>query len=286
MVAVSLRQDALADLVSFQMLMVSLAATGLVFGSLIDQQRAASLRLRQQQVALGRALRLRSMGEIATSIAHQINQPITSIRTYAGIAREALQAGKVDDAVATVVRIRSECDRASAIIRATRDAVRQEAVQPQPVRAEELLENVRELLVDRLGSVQFVVGVAPDVRTVVCDPVQVEQALYNILDNAIDAIEMTGSPGTVSIDVASDGQSVEFTVTDSGPGFAPEMLDYGVTPLVTTKAKGTGIGLSIARSVAEVHGGSLSIASDAGGTTVKLRIAQTGTTADEHGSTG
>jgi signal transduction histidine kinase len=285
-VAVSLRQDALADLVSFQMLMVSLAATGLVFGSLIDQQRAASLRLRQQQVALGRALRLRSMGEIATSIAHQINQPITSIRTYAGIAREALQAGKVDDAVATVVRIRSECDRASAIIRATRDAVRQEAVQPQPVRAEELLENVRELLVDRLGSVQFVVGVAPDVRTVVCDPVQVEQALYNILDNAIDAIETTGSPGTVSIDVASDGQSVEFTVTDSGPGFAPEMLDYGVTPLVTTKAKGTGIGLSIARSVAEVHGGSLSIASDAGGTTVKLRIAQTGTTADEHGSTG
>jgi signal transduction histidine kinase len=121
---------------------------------------------------------------------------------------------------------------------------------------------------------------------VVCDPVQVEQALYNILDNAIDAIETTGSPGTVSIGVASDGQSVEFTVTDSGPGFAPEMLDYGVTPLVTTKATGTGIGLSIARSVAEVHGGSLSIASDAGGTTVRLRIAQTGTTADEHGSTG
>ncbi|MEQ8817189.1 MAG: MASE1 domain-containing protein [Thalassobaculum sp.] len=284
-VAVSLRRDALADLVSFQMLMISLAATGLVFGSLIDQQRAAALRLRQQQMALGRALRLRSMGEVATSIAHQINQPITSIRTYAGLAREALQAGKLDDAADTIARIRAECDRAGSIVHSTRNLVRRETVQPRLVRVDELLADVRGLLVDRLGSVHLAVDLSPEARTVFCDPVQVEQALYNILDNAIDAVETTGLHGEVSVTVDSDGQTVEFTVADSGPGFAPGILDYGVTPLVTTKANGTGIGLSVARSVAEVHGGSLAITSGATGTIVRLRIAQIGLKTDEHGST-
>lgn len=283
--AVHWRQDALADLVSFQMLMISLAATGLVFGSLIDQQRSAALRLRQQQLALGRALRLRSMGEIATSIAHEVNQPITSIRTYAGIARDAIADRRMDDATEAVTYIRSECDRVSAIIRATRDIVAKEVVRPRQVDVATLLGEVRELLADRLSDVELAIAVDPGVKTVVCDPVQLQQALYNIVDNAIDAIRGTGRPGRVTVLAAPvDGGAVEFSVSDSGPGFPAEMIDFGITPLVSTKPEGTGIGLSIARSVAEAHGGSLSIESEARGTVVRFRIAHRRKPADEHGS--
>lgn len=285
-VALHWRQDALTELVSFQMLMISLAATGLVFGSLIDQQRAAALQLRQQQRALGRALRLRSMGEIATSIAHEVNQPITSIRTYAGIAREALQSRRLDGAVEAVARIRSECDRASSIIRATRDVVGREIARPRPVPVEPLLAEVRDLLVDRLGNVDLTTRVAPGARTVVCDPAQIQQALYNIVDNAIDAIEGGEETGRIVVSVtAVDHGAVEFAVSDSGPGFSSEMIDFGITPLISTKPEGSGIGLSIARSVAEAHGGSLSIESGGQGTTVvRLRIAHIERSADENDS--
>ncbi|ESR26876.1 hypothetical protein N177_0660 [Lutibaculum baratangense AMV1] len=273
-VAVHLRGGLLLELVSFQMLMISLAGTGLVFGSLIDQQRIAASRLRQQQLALGRALRMRSVGEVATAIAHEVNQPITSIRTYAGLARDALAAERKDDAMNAVLRIRSECDRASSIIRSTRELVRQEIARPCPVEMEKLIVEVRDLLVDRLGHVSLAIEVAPEARTVTCDPAQVKQALYNLVDNALDAIDSDGARGTILIRVTvPDPQTVEIAVRDTGPGFPEDFAASGITPLVSTKPEGTGIGLSIARSVAETHGGSLLIESDVSGATVRLRLA-------------
>lgn len=286
-VAVHLRHDALAELLSFQMLMISLAATGLVLGSLIDQQRAAALRLRQQQLALGRALRLRSMGELATSIAHEVNQPVTSIRTYAGIARDAIAAGRVGDAAEAVADIRSECDRVSSIIRATRDALARAVVRPRAVQVAKLLEEVRDLLLDRLGEVELTTRVAAGAKTVVCDPVQVQQALYNIVDNALDAVQGSGGDGRISVTASAAGpRAVEFAVADTGPGFATELLGLEPTPLLTTKAEGTGLGLSIARSVAEAHGGSLSIETTPGGTVVRFRITWKEKPADAHGLAG
>lgn len=281
-IAVHLRTDALADLVSFQMLMISLAATGLVLGSLIDQQGAAAVRLRQQQLALGRALRLRSMGELATSIAHEVNQPITSIRTYAGIARDALESGRLDGAAEAVARIRSECDRANAIVRATREIVSSGVARPRRVQVRQLLDEVRDLLLDRLGDVELVTRVGPGAGTITCDPVQIQQALYNIVDNAVDAIESGRRTGRITVSVTMVNRAaVEFAISDSGPGFAPEIIDFGITPLVSTKPEGSGIGLSIARSVAEAHGGALSIESDGQGTVVRLRIANIGKPADD-----
>ncbi len=274
MVAEQIRRDTGTDLVSFQMLMISLAGTGLVFGSLVDQQRAASLRIRQQQLALGRALRLRSMGEVAASIAHEVNQPITSMRTYAGLARDAVQANRPDGAVDALNRIRAECDRASSIIRATRDLVRQESVEPREVETEEIVSEVLELLVDRLAGTPVGTRISPGARHVVCDPVQLKQAVYNIVDNAIDAVEASGHGGRVDIVVAPAGPAaIEFAVSDTGVGFPPDVAGGGVTPLVSSKPDGSGIGLAIARSVAEAHGGSLSIEQDAGRTRVTLRIA-------------
>jgi C4-dicarboxylate-specific signal transduction histidine kinase len=215
------------------------------------------------------------MGEIATAIAHEVNQPITSIRTYAGIAREALENNQPQHATKAVGRIRDECDRASNIIRATRESLRQQVLQPQPVQVDQMLAEVCELLLDRLkpNDIELAVDVRAGAKTVIGDPVQLRQALYNIVDNSIDAIESTGSMGRITVVAERPNPSVtEFIVSDSGPGFSQDLVDLGVTPLLSTKPEGTGIGLSIARSVAEAHGGALSIERNDKQTIVRLRI--------------
>jgi signal transduction histidine kinase len=274
-VALHVRHDLITDLISFQMLMISLAVTGLVLGSLVGQQETTSIQLRNQQLALSRALRLRSMGEIATAIAHEVNQPITSIRTYAGIAKDSLESNQHNNAIEAVSRIRAECDRASAIIRATRESLRQQVLRPQPVQVDRLLDEVRDLLLDRLDAnkVELEFQVDAEATTIVGDPVQLKQALYNIIDNSIDAIEGVGTTGKVTVAAESTSPlAIDFVVADSGPGFSQDLVDLGVTPLVSTKPEGTGIGLSIARSVAEAHGGALSIERGDVSTVVRLRI--------------
>ncbi len=285
--ALHIREGAIVDLPSFQILMISLAVTGLVLGSMVTQQHATSLRLRNQQLALSRALRLRSMGEIATVIAHEVNQPITSIRTYAGIASDALKAEQRQLLAEAVGRIRAECDRASAIIRSTRESLRHQKLRPRRVEVAPLLAEMRELMLDRLkaNGIQLITRIHSGASTVYGDPVQLKQALFNIIDNSVDAIEGSGAAGTIVVEVkASDASIVDFVVSDSGPGFAQESTEFGIMPLLSTKPDGTGIGLTIARSVAESHGGALSIEREDKRTIVKLRIASSGQTADEDSS--
>jgi C4-dicarboxylate-specific signal transduction histidine kinase len=270
------------------MLMISLAGTGLVLGSLVGQQQATSLRLRHQQLALSRALRLRSMGEIATAIAHEVNQPITSIKTYAGIAKDALEAERYQSAIDAVGKVRTECDRASAIIRATRESLRQEVLRPQPVQVEKLIDEVRELLLDRLGpnKVALIADVKTEAKTVTGDPVQLKQGLYNIIDNSVDAIEHTGAGGEITVTVEqTNPSSIDFVVRDSGPGFSQPLIDLGITPQLSTKPEGSGMGLSIARSVAEAHGGTLSIEREGSKTAVRLRITTPKQAQNEHRNT-
>ena len=195
------------------------------------------------------------MGEVAAAIAHEVNQPITSMRTYAGIARDALENNQPSAATDALNRIRSECDRASSIIRATRDLLRKEVAQPRRVRVEEILNEVLELMVDRPPGTTIVTRIGPGAETLVCDPVQLKQALYNLVDNAIDAVEEGGRAGEVEILVSAAGPGmVEFAVYDTGVGMSPDLADFGITPLVSTKPEGSGIGLSIARSVARRSG--------------------------------
>jgi signal transduction histidine kinase len=273
--ALTLRQDEVVNLVSFQMLMISLSATGLVLGSLVKQQQAAANRIRQQQLALNRALRIRSMGEIATAIAHEVNQPITSIKAFSSVASDAIGDGNWARAREAIARLRSECDRVSSTIRATRELLSKEAFRPQLVKTERLVAEVCELVSDRLAPNDIAFNVQTDSQAAVlrADPAQMRQALYNILDNSIDAIVGSDTGGSIRLTVrVRDAYWIEIEVCDSGPGFPPGLLDHGVGPLMTTKSDGTGIGLAIARSVAEVHGGSLKIVHGASGTIVKLRL--------------
>jgi signal transduction histidine kinase len=274
--ALTLRHGEAINLVSFQMLMISLSATGLVLGSLVGQQQSAAARIHQQQLALNRALRVRSMGEIATTIAHELNQPITSIKAFGGVANDAIGEGNWPRAREAITRLRSECDRVSSTIRATRELLSKEAYRPQLIRTEQIVAEVRELISDRLApnDIDLAVDIASEANVLKVDPAQMKQALYNILDNSIDAVTASETAGSIKLAVYPGATGwVEIAVCDNnGPGFPPGFLDHGVGALMTTKPDGTGIGLAIARSVAESHGGSLKIEHDLSGTVVKLRL--------------
>ncbi len=264
-------------LMSFQILMIWLAATGLVFGGVVLQQQAAAARLRYQQMALARALRLQSMGEVASTIAHEVNQPLTSIKALAGVLGREMAAEAPAVPRDTIEKIRSECDRASQIIRATRNALRHQVFHPEPIMTERLLAEAGELVSDRLTAldVGLRTKIDPDVERIHGDRVQLSQALYNLLDNSLQAIEDSAQPGSIDIIVRSKGtKEVEFEIRDTGPGFQPALLELGLPPLVSTRKDGTGIGLSVVRSIAEAHGGKLTVNQDGNATSIRFTTAK------------
>jgi len=274
LVASLMTQDAMvADLTVFQTLLISLSVTGLVVGALVSQQQRTAARLRYQRLSLNRALRVRSIGEMATAVAHEVNQPITAINMLCGVVESAMRSNDLDRAGVAVAKLRTECERAGAIVRSTRDLLHGEKPQPVEVDLAQAIGGLRELIFDRLRDqrIEFATDIAPDARRLVADPVQLQQALYNLIDNSIDAMSSAGRAGAITVSARrTPARQVEVAVRDTGPGFSPELLEFGVAPFVSTKSHGSGIGLSVARSIAEAHGGGLSFVPQADGATVSL----------------
>ena len=259
---------------ALQVLMVVLLITGLLVGVVVTERQDASQRVRDQQAALNRALRLRSAGETAAAIAHQINQPLTAITTYAALANDALSTGDVAGASASMNKVSSECDRAATVLRSVRDLVKLGGLTRAPTTMRSIMSELDELLgaeceasrieleiVDQTNGAQFNI-----------DRTQLQQALYNLVNNSIEALRDSGRPGHVRVSTEVVSGDIVIDVTDDGPGFAPGLDALATTPFMTTKDNGSGLGLAIARSVAESHGGSLSILPRTPGATVRMAL--------------
>ena len=273
-VGTHIRADIVPGTGSLQILMIALAATGLLVSAVVTEREAAAQRLREQQAALGRALRLRSAGETAAAIAHQINQPITAISTYATIARDAIATGNQELAGTALAKLTHECDRAAEVMRSIRDLVKQGALSPAPMRLARVLEDVRMAHAAELGShrIAMRIEISPGLPTIIADAVQLEQAVDNLVVNSIEAIAESGRSGHIGIIVRAEGDDTIIEVEDSGPGFAPGLDALATTPFMTTKRNGSGLGLAIARSVAEAHGGSLAVMRRSTGACVRIRL--------------
>lgn len=274
LIAALMTQEALfADLTVFQTLLISLSVTGLIVGALVSQQQRTAARLRYQRLSLNRALRVRSVGEMASAVAHEVNQPITAINMLCGVVESAVRNADAERAGLAVAKLRTECERAGAIVRSTRDLMHGEKPQPVQLDLAQAIGELRELVSDRLRDqgIEFTASVAPEARRVLADPGQLQQALYNLIDNSIDAMSLARHAGTITVSARTRNDGlVEVTVDDTGPGFPPEILDFGVAPFVSTKSHGSGIGLSVARSIAEAHGGGLSFVPQPSGASVSL----------------
>lgn len=224
--------------------------------------REAQRRERERMLELAHANRLASVGEMATQMAHQVNQPLTAIVTYCAAAQRSLQSGAGDLSRVRewVDAIGEEAQRVSAIVRGLREFVRWGKMAAVPLDIAEVVAGVVGVLrpdADR-KRVKLSVETRPDLPRVLADRVLIAQVLLNLVRNAIEAVwAEPPERRRVVVSLVPEGHRVTVSVADAGPGVDPELAGRLFNSFVTTKPDGLGIGLSITRSIVEAHGGQL-----------------------------
>jgi two-component system sensor kinase FixL len=237
----------------------------------LTQRQQTEARLQELQSELVHISRLTAMGEMASTLAHELNQPLSAITNYLKGSRRLLE-GVTDEKLLTMGdaldKAADQAMRAGQIIRRLRDFVARGESERRVESITKLVEEASALAlvgVKDLGiRVQFQFD--PEIDLVIADRVQVQQVMLNLIRNAMEAME--GAPARDLVIMTSDdtGQA-RISVADSGSGIAPEIAEQLFQPFVTTKRQGMGVGLSISRTIVEAHGGRIWVeANPAGGT--------------------
>jgi two-component system sensor kinase FixL len=229
----------------------------------VTDRRQSEDEARQLQERLTHFSRLSTMGEMAAGLAHEINQPLSAIATYAQACQRfmALPAHDDEDIVAALEQINAQALRAGEVIRRLRNFVKNREVKREPVDCNRLLDDLRTLAETdaRLHNVRLRIEAEANLPTVYADPIQLQQVVLNLVRNAIDAmadVPETRREVVLTTRVLPDGE-VEIMVADHGTGLAPEATEHMFNPFFTTKSGGTGLGLAISRSIVRAHGGRL-----------------------------
>lgn len=225
----------------------------------LTERESAERRLRDMQSELTHVSRLTALGEMASALAHELNQPLSAIANYVKgserlLASEPADKAKIQGALSSAAE---QALRAGQIIRRLRDFVAKGESERRIESLPKLLEEAGALAM--IGAtergVRMRIEVSREVDLVLADRVQVQQVVLNLMRNAIDAMEHSPVRELLVAAAATRDDMVEVTVMDTGPGIAPEIADHLFQPFMTTKATGMGIGLSISRTIVESHGG-------------------------------
>lgn len=237
----------------------------------ISEQRRVEELSRASQERLQATARLATVGEMASLLSHELNQPLAAISSYATGALNMLAHGPaaVADMEMAMRRIAEQAERAGRVIKSVHDFVRRREEAHEPVAPQALLDAIWPLvsLQARKLAVRVRTEVVPGLPRVHCDRTMVEQVLLNLARNGMQAMDgISVAERELLLRVAPAGTRegasrprgwLEFSVTDRGAGIAPEVARRLFTPFFTTKAEGMGLGLSLCRTVIEQHGGSM-----------------------------
>ncbi len=233
----------------------------------VSARRRAEEQADQQAEKAQVSSRLITMGEMASSVAHELNQPLTAITNYCSGMVSRVKADTIDrDAlVQALEKTARQAERAGQIIHRIRAFVKKSVPQRQPSVARDIVEDAVELasIELRRRNVSIHHYVAQHLPLIQCDPILIEQVLLNLLKNAAEAIDTAQMPAArryIELRVtprhsSEEGGVIEFSVTDMGPGLAEEVLARLYEAFFSTKAEGMGIGLSLCRSIVESHRG-------------------------------
>ena len=238
-----------------------------------ERKRMEEETLRHQE-RLEQTSRLITMGEMASSLAHELNQPLSAIANYCMGSVNRLKSGdyRREDILAAMEKASAQAERAGKIIRRTREFVKKS----EPVRAPAALAEIVEEAIGfaeieaRKAAVAIQVSIPPDLPPVFADRIMIEQVVLNLVKNGIESMQQT-PPEARALNLAArlDGEGmVEVTVADRGCGMTDGQVERLYTPFFTTKAEGMGMGLNICRSIVEFHDGRLWVQPNPGGGSV------------------
>jgi PAS domain S-box-containing protein len=237
----------------------------------ISERKKAEAEISRHQGAVAHLARLNVMGQMATGLAHELNQPLTAIRNYAHYCRTVLETGENrEEALPEALeRIDQAVARASQIIQRMREFVRKEPPVRKEMDVNTMIRKCLNLLAPALNRQRIRVerGFAKQLPTVLADEVQIEQVVVNLITNAVDAMAETPTGSRiVRVETGVVGEeSVVVAIADRGCGIAPENAERIFDEFFTTKTTGTGLGLSISKRIMESHGGRLTARANPGG---------------------
>ncbi|MCU0252062.1 MAG: ATP-binding protein [Vicinamibacterales bacterium] len=234
--------------------------------------------LKDAQAQLVQSEKLSSLGRLAASIAHEINNPLAGILTYAKLLIRMLESDPVDEPTrATSVKhlrlVQRETERCTAIVRNLLDFARQRPLSLKDTDVVAVLEEAVSLVGHQAALKGLTISkTVKPVPLVKADAGQLRQAIVNIILNGFEAMQSGGSL-KVRCGTAAGGKQIEFACEDSGVGIPPDRLAKIFDPFFSTKEMGTGLGLSVVYGIVERHGGTIDVRSEVGkGTTVVLRL--------------
>lgn len=229
-------------------------------GAVIEQDRTSAA-VQRQHTLLVHASRLNTLGEMASGLAHEINQPITAIALYAETCLSRLHSGITDpeEIATTLEKIATQSARTNTIIQHIRRFSRQSKPQYLAVNIKELLDEIDDFLVleTHRHDVRLQQQIPPNLPPVLADPLQFQQVILNLIHNAVDAMHASEDPRKITLSARTDREMVEISIEDTGPGVPPDIFSRLLHPFFTTKPDGLGLGLSISESIIEAHGGRL-----------------------------
>jgi C4-dicarboxylate-specific signal transduction histidine kinase len=252
-------------------------------GEQLSQEIAERLKAeeisRQHYDQLVHVARVNSLGEMASGLAHEINQPLLAIRSYAEGCLHHLRSGKSDkkELMEVIGDIVLQAGRAGEIIQNIRDLLRKDEGKKDEIDLNAAIEEVTNLLGGEFNNSNVTVrlDLAEPLRKVSADRIQIEQVILNIARNGIEAMSGNGAAERIMrISTSADNRgNVEMAVEDTGGNFAALDPEVIFEPFFTTKKEGLGMGLSICRSIIETHGGRIwASANPRGGATVSFTL--------------
>ena len=233
----------------------------------ITARLRAEQQAQQQSERANFTARLIAVGEMASSVAHELNQPLTAITNYCNgmVSRVKGDAIEKTDLIAALEKTARQAERAGQIIRRIRAFVKRSEPQRQAAQAQAIVDDAVDLagIELRRRNVSIHVYVAQRLPTLMVDPILIEQVVLNLLKNSAEAIDMAQMPRArrnielrvVPKHTPEEGGVIEFSVTDTGPGLKDEVIARLYEAFFSTKVEGLGIGLSLCRSIIESHRG-------------------------------
>jgi two-component system sensor kinase FixL len=244
----------------------------------LTERQQTEARLQELQSELVHISRLTAMGEMASALAHELNQPLSAIANYMKGSRRMLEAGTDDRSALlrdAMDKAAEQALRAGQIIRRLRDFVARGESERRVESVKKLVEEASALALvgakDQGVRVRFQFD--PTIDLVLADKVQIQQVLLNLLRNAVEAMEAS-QRRELAISTAADKDGMlAISVADTGSGIAPDIAAHLFQPFVTNKRHGMGVGLSISRTIVEAHGGQIGASPNpAGGTTFRFTL--------------
>lgn len=233
----------------------------------LSRWHAADAQARELHAQLNKVWRLNSLGEMAATLAHELNQPLSAAATYLHASQVDMErAGALgDSALRTVELAKGQLLRAGKIIRRMRELLSLEARKLDSERASSMVEDLGPILT-MIGSSKGVairMDIAADHDRVQAERIQFQQAVVNLVRNAVEAVNDQAAPEVVIVGRPTSDSHYRISVEDNGPGIADDQIDRIFQPLTTTKTGGMGLGLSVTRTIVESHGGRLQVSRSA-----------------------